>query len=243
MRTLNYEEIKCIVKKSGVYYLKFRNHNYIGSTLDLKQRLADHICRLKNGKHSNIQMQNIYNKYGEDVSFFSILEVFEHSDLLQIREAEKKWMDLLGPSLNIKPDPTTQENSQSQSKKVYQYSLDGKLLNEFPSASEAARQLNIASSMISACARGTINSARGYHWSYKLLDDYKYAVERSKWKWIPVKMINLENGNEMTFKNIADAAKFIDKGGGNVSSIAASISSILLGKGKTLSKKYTFIKV
>lgn len=61
------------------------------------------------------------------------------------------------------------------SKHVYQYTLDGELVNVWESASEAARQLGFTQTQISRCCNGgrflkgkwiNIKQAYGYRWSY-----------------------------------------------------------------------------
>ena len=47
----------------------------------------------KNNKHTNIYLQNVYNKYGFDVLSFEILEMASTSSLLII---EQKYIDELG---------------------------------------------------------------------------------------------------------------------------------------------------
>lgn len=57
---------------------------YIGQTINFKNRFNDHKSRLKNGKHFNKHLQNIWNKYGEDnIEFIPIEEVSIYSTLLQ----------------------------------------------------------------------------------------------------------------------------------------------------------------
>ena len=52
------------------------------------------------------------------------------------------------------------------SKKVYQYTLDGKFVHSFASGGEAARALGKSSgSSIDKCARGKLNTAYGFKWS------------------------------------------------------------------------------
>lgn len=53
------------------------------------------------------------------------------------------------------------------SKKIFQYSRDGELLNEFPSLAEAHRRYGFDASKISLCARNKRKSAYGYIWSYE----------------------------------------------------------------------------
>lgn len=58
-------------------------------------------------------------------------------------------------------------NHLNYSKPVFQYTLDGELIAEYPSASEAARQINKAKTHISDCCLGKLKSAYGYKWQYK----------------------------------------------------------------------------
>ena len=53
------------------------------------------------------------------------------------------------------------------SKKVYQYTLDGTFVAEYESTSEAAKICNFSQPMISRCARGERNSYKNYIWKYK----------------------------------------------------------------------------
>lgn len=54
-----------------------------------------------------------------------------------------------------------------QSKPVYQYSIDGQFIKEYPSIREIERQLGYASGNISQCCRGEQKTAYGYIWHYK----------------------------------------------------------------------------
>lgn len=55
----------------------------------------------------------------------------------------------------------------SQSKPVYQYALDGRLLNIYKSAYEAERQTGIARGNICNCCLGKIKSSGNFIWKYK----------------------------------------------------------------------------
>lgn len=56
---------------------------------------------------------------------------------------------------------------QKQSMPVLQYSLEGKLLAEYYSATEAARKNNCRQGGISECCNGRQKTAYGYVWKYK----------------------------------------------------------------------------
>lgn len=53
------------------------------------------------------------------------------------------------------------------SKTVYQYTLDGKFIAEYPSTQEVERQLGYSSSNIRTCCRGKQKTGYGYIWKYK----------------------------------------------------------------------------
>lgn len=80
--------------KSGIYVIL--NHQsgkiYVGSAVHLFHRKNEHLSRLKKGIHHNKHLQNSWNKYGESVFSFYVLEFVDDLDLLIIRE--QFWMDL-----------------------------------------------------------------------------------------------------------------------------------------------------
>lgn len=55
------------------------------------------------------------------------------------------------------------------SKKCYQYDLNKKLINVFPSTQEASKLTGICQSNISACCRGEYKTTHGYIFSYQSL--------------------------------------------------------------------------
>lgn len=50
---------------------------------------------------------------------------------------------------------------------ILQFSLDGKLIRQWNSATEVERELNIAHNQISKCCKGKCNTAYDYIWKYK----------------------------------------------------------------------------
>lgn len=69
---------------------------------------------------------------------------------------------------NINYGTGIQRRAKKQSKTVYQYSLDGQLIKEYPSVHEVERQLGYAQTYISKCCLDKCKQAYGYKWSYKL---------------------------------------------------------------------------
>lgn len=63
---------------------------------------------------------------------------------------------------------STQANAEEANGKIVeQYSLDGTLIKEFPSASKAALHMNVNKSTIANCCRGLTKTCKQYVWKYK----------------------------------------------------------------------------
>ena len=82
----------------GVYaiYCLRNMKSYVGASLTLGIRLADHIYRLRKGTHQNNTLQNDFNKYGEgEFRFYQLLgceekfiHIYEH---VAINSIENKY--------------------------------------------------------------------------------------------------------------------------------------------------------
>ena len=73
---------------SGVYKIICHSNNkyYIGSAIDLNKRKDRHFRDLKNGKHHNLHLQRIYNKYGHDSFEFIIIENCEKDKTIVLEQ-------------------------------------------------------------------------------------------------------------------------------------------------------------
>lgn len=60
-----------------------------------------------------------------------------------------------------------ENNKDKSGKKVLQYSLDGQLINTYPSIAEAGRQLNITPQSISKVIHGQRKTCRGFLWKFE----------------------------------------------------------------------------
>lgn len=60
----------------------------------------------------------------------------------------------------------SQLNEKVKSKRVLQYTLEGDLIKEWPSASEIKRELGFERSCICRCCRGEFEQMYGYKWEY-----------------------------------------------------------------------------
>jgi len=224
------------LKHSGIYLLKINSRLYVGSSKSLNKRLSQHYRKMKAGNHENKFIQRLVNKYSINSVLFSVLENCKIEELL-VRE--KYWIDTLSPELNFKLDPTTQNNSLSQSKKVYKYTLEGKLVKTYPSCSEAERLTGISATSIASCARGKVMSAGKFVWSYKKTT-VTYVNNSSKAKIKAVTMYDKEGVKIKKFNSLADAARYIFENKDSLDSLSASISGLAKGKGNLLKGKYRY---
>lgn len=93
MQELDTNQVSNILEK-GVYSIlcKINNKIYIGSTsMTFSKRFFHHISCLRNNKHKNKYLQNVYNKYGEENIKFNIIEVVK--DKSKILEREQFYID------------------------------------------------------------------------------------------------------------------------------------------------------
>lgn len=59
---------------------------YVGSTINLKQRIARHFSELRSNKHHNFVLQDDYNKFGDNSFTIEIVKVFNTDDEAKILE-------------------------------------------------------------------------------------------------------------------------------------------------------------
>ena len=97
-------------------------HKYVGSTVEKERRWQQHRSKLELGEHENDHLQKSWNKYGESVFEFSVLEkVNETSDLIQ---REQYYLDILEPEYNIIPKADRSEMSEESKRKMSENHAD-----------------------------------------------------------------------------------------------------------------------
>jgi len=79
---------------SGIYVIKNKNNGklYVGSSCNLKNRFSQHLNLLQSNKH-NAKLQNSFNKHGEKLFSFEVIEYVEGKQLLI--EREQYWINTL----------------------------------------------------------------------------------------------------------------------------------------------------
>jgi group I intron endonuclease len=92
---------KNIPNKAGIYRIDdcVSNKFYIGSSINIKRRVTQHIYRFKRGDHSNPIMQAIWNKDFKRLSF-SVLEIINSEEKKDLLKAEQKYLNMANVGKN-----------------------------------------------------------------------------------------------------------------------------------------------
>lgn len=83
-----------MIDKAGIYCIRFglNERIYIGSAMKLNRRKSQHLHNLRKGNHSNPKLQNYYNKYGEELFSFNVLEIVD--DCIEaVRNKEQEYLN------------------------------------------------------------------------------------------------------------------------------------------------------
>jgi group I intron endonuclease len=109
LETLNESE-----DKSGIWVNNINGNTYIGSAVNLNNRLKQHLYNI----NSSVPLQRAILKY--ELSNFSI-EVLEYCPIEQLIEREQFYLDTLNPEYNIHPitgSPLGLKHSEETKKKI-----------------------------------------------------------------------------------------------------------------------------
>lgn len=79
-------------------YNDITEEQYIGSTINYKVRIRNHLKLLRKGKHHSWKLQRAFNKYGESIFDIFILRPTTRETML----SDEQWcIDMLRPEYNI----------------------------------------------------------------------------------------------------------------------------------------------
>lgn len=153
---------------SGIYEIKnIKNgHRYVGSAVDIAARWRLHRHHLNNNKHHSIYLQRAWNKYGEVLFSFHILQIAIEKD--ERIEIEQKLIDELKPEYNLCKIAGTRLGTKwtEESKKKLSFSTIGRII------SETTKQA------VSNAHKGKCRSAETKQKISSTLSGRKYSLER-----------------------------------------------------------------
>lgn len=218
---------------SGIYKIKNLQNNkiYIGSSNNIKRRWQKHKALLRHGKHYNSHLQASWNKYGESLFEFSIIEFCTLDNLLN---REQYYINNLSPEYNQTAIAGKIEMTNKRKKiiseavlkaykegrlaktvkTVYQYDLKGNYIRKFPSITDASKTLNIPISNISSAATQRCNIAGGFVWRYYKTDKLDVwfnkmgrPLTKEPYRKQNKKIVALLNDKQIIFSTTKEAAE------------------------------------
>lgn len=100
-------EYKLIKLRPGIFQIIYRKENkiYLETTSDLDKAFNSDIFKLKAGMHSNKDLQNDWNTFGEEEFEFKILDELKLNDTettLQIRKELKELLEIHKNEMKLK---------------------------------------------------------------------------------------------------------------------------------------------
>lgn len=87
-------------KVVGVYVIEniVTKDEYVGSSLDVIDRIRHHFRRLQKGEHHSPILQRAFNKYGNKFRWYLVEAI---DDISILRKREQWWIDVIDPKYNI----------------------------------------------------------------------------------------------------------------------------------------------
>lgn len=88
-----------VCRTSGIYKIICIANGkiYVGSSVNLQKRWISHRSQLRSNKHHCSHLQRTWNKYGEQLFIFEVIELTTPDILI---DREQYWLDNLNPELN-----------------------------------------------------------------------------------------------------------------------------------------------
>ncbi len=116
-------------KRSGVYCIMntVDGKKYVGSSVNINNRVKNHFLHLRKGNHSNDYLQKAFTKHGEPAFVAAICQECHRTELLS---AEREWMNTLQCcnrdfGYNIQIDPINPGNISPETRAKISAALRG----------------------------------------------------------------------------------------------------------------------
>lgn len=170
-----------VPKISGIYciYNSINNKRYIGSSINLHDRLTRHLYELKTNQHFNTHLQHSVEKYTIDVFYIDIIQSFDNIDYEKLLDLEDFYIlkyNTLNPDngynsrLNSTFPILTQESvlKRKQKHDLHKikikafYAKTGKFYKDYDSITECAYDLHDQTSNISKALKSLTRQVKGF---------------------------------------------------------------------------------
>ena len=154
--------LKNAIKKYG---WKGFSHEYIKRGLDRKEAENEEIKYIKELKADDPRYG--YNiSHGGRNTFCGLKHSEETKEKIRKANTGKKFDEQHLKNLSISHKGKNTGEKHFRSKRVYQYSIDGELINSYVNILEASRKTGVNRSCISDCANHKQKTSHGYVWSF-----------------------------------------------------------------------------
>ena len=195
---------------------------YVGQTIKtIDERWNEHRnTALRLNKNKGYAIHAAMRKYG--INNFTI-ESIEDINNKNLNEREKFLIKELNTHISEKGYNLTwggETCADSIKVRCYQYDIKGNLLKEFPSISEAARSVSGAHENIIKVMQGLLNTAYGYRWSYLKIDKLDNITTKYTGAKKTIYQYDLMGNFIKSYPSSKEAARFLNKSQGNISSAA-----------------------
>lgn len=165
--------------KSGIYIYYFNDcltDSYIGSTNNLDRRNKQHLLDLSKNIHSSFKFQLAYNKYKDNIKYEILEEMkfpLSYSRFLVKQHLECRelyWQEKINPRYIVQKGGSghsidkMREVAGTRRKKVYELDEDDKIINEYESITEAARQTGFSYNAIMCSINVKTDSCNGHRY-------------------------------------------------------------------------------
>lgn len=153
----------------GIYKIENKiNHKiYIGQSIDIQKRWSCHLALYHN---SASKLHLAMKEDGVENFFLTILEECSREEL---DEKERYWISFYNSvqeGYNNTEGGTKSFRNITQEKKIFQYDLEGKFIQEFNSMQEAAKAVGLSGANLTTCCQGKQKTVGGFQWSYEKKD-------------------------------------------------------------------------
>lgn len=197
-----------MTKKGIIYKVTHKESglSYVGATTNgIERRKRDHLELAKRGVSSSFQ--NAIATYGSDA--FKWEQIDTAASIDELARKEKEYI----LKYNSKECGYNSDVGGGIRKSVYQYNIDGGLVNKFKSLESAGNAVSADKRNISKAALGRMVLVGGYVWSYSSTFPRKLKDKRKK----TVIQIGKDGSILAEYKSVVEASKIT---GVNKTSIA-----------------------
>ena len=187
------------MKNKGIIYKvthKASGISYIGATTKtMELRKADHVQKANKGLGG--QFQEAIATQGPEA--FTWVQIDTATTINELAHKEKDYImkyDSMENGLNS-------DSGGGMQKSVYQYTIDGSLINTFDSLESAANAVSAYKTCIGNACTGQTKTCKGYLWTYSSTFPVGIVDERKK----QVGQFNLDNSFVAEYSSVAEASR------------------------------------